>query len=213
MSYTAKSTKRTIIAVAGLAIAGVMMATAARASTIELRFTETQMPLATISGQVLLTPTDYNAFGISTTNAYRYIDSRDPFSDGAENFSGTSPFGLSACFRGLCEVDTNAGNPARIDFLSPVTWLSIDWWTISSNTIYIDVFDSGGANIHSLSGIGSGTESIMMSDIGALTWHDSGGLVQISNIRWHTPIPEPGTLAIFGLGLAGLGFARRKKAA
>ena len=27
------------------------------------------------------------------------------------------------------------------------------------------------------------------------------------------PVPEPGTLAIFGLGLAGLGFARRRKAA
>ena len=31
----------------------------------------------------------------------------------------------------------------------------------------------------------------------------------------HVParVPEPGTLAIMGLGLAGLGFARRKKAA
>ena len=28
-----------------------------------------------------------------------------------------------------------------------------------------------------------------------------------------TPVPEPGTLAIMGLGLAGLGFARRRKAA
>ena len=26
-----------------------------------------------------------------------------------------------------------------------------------------------------------------------------------------TPVPEPGTLALFGIGLAGLGFARRKK--
>jgi hypothetical protein len=26
-----------------------------------------------------------------------------------------------------------------------------------------------------------------------------------------TPVPEPGTLALFGLGLLGMGLARRKK--
>ena len=41
---------------------------------------------------------------------------------------------------------------------------------------------------------------------------DICGIVEL----WFTPnhdIPEPGTLAIMGLGLAGLGFARRRKAA
>jgi hypothetical protein len=36
-----------------------------------------------------------------------------------------------------------------------------------------------------------------------------GGLIQYPTFD----VPEPGTLALFGLGLAGLGFARRKKAA
>ena len=35
-------------------------------------------------------------------------------------------------------------------------------------------------------------------------------LQYIDNVRIN--VPEPGTLALFGLGLAGLGFARRKKA-
>lgn len=36
-------------------------------------------------------------------------------------------------------------------------------------------------------------------------------LAGTADIVSRDPIPEPGTLALFGLGLAGLGFARRKK--
>lgn len=35
----------------------------------------------------------------------------------------------------------------------------------------------------------------------------------VSDQNWTLRIPEPGTLALFGLGLAGLGFVRRRKAA
>jgi len=38
-------------------------------------------------------------------------------------------------------------------------------------------------------------------------WYD----VLDSAIEYHTAIPEPGTLALFGLGLAGLGVVRRRK--
>jgi hypothetical protein len=45
----------------------------------------------------------------------------------------------------------------------------------------------------------------------------SGGVVRIDDlvltITSEATVPEPGTLAIFGLGLAGLGFMRRRRAA
>lgn len=203
-----RNTARRGIAVLGRCLVALalitLIASNASATLIELRFSETQMPLGTTSAVVPLLGGEYNSFGIDATNAYRYIDSRDPFSDGAENLSG-SPFGLSL---------NSTTSPARIDFLSPVANLEVDWWTINS-TIFLDVFDTGGALIHSFNGVGSGTESILASMIGSLEWHDTEGFVQISNIRFDTdnaiPVPEPSTLALFVIALAGLGFMARRR--
>jgi hypothetical protein len=44
----------------------------------------------------------------------------------------------------------------------------------------------------------------------AINGGDTIYLDHIASEEFATTVPEPGTLAIFGLGLAGLGFARRK---
>ena len=46
------------------------------------------------------------------------------------------------------------------------------------------------------------------------TWNDEGAVSVDGYLDGYVleSVPEPGTIALFGLGLAGLGFARRKKA-
>lgn len=67
-----------------------------------------------------------------------------------------------------------------------ITTTSADSWSI--NKIHINAFDAGGNSIK-INGCVDGT-----SGCGSIT------------------VPEPGTLALLGLGLAGLGVSRRRKA-
>ena len=47
--------------------------------------------------------------------------------------------------------------------------------------------------------------------IGRIVFRNVGHMV-LDGVKFETvAVPEPGTLALFGLGLMGLGFARRRK--
>jgi len=145
----------------------------------------------------------YAAFGIIVTDAYRYIDNRDPFLDPDGGY-----FGLSNG-----DVTDNSVTIGRIDFINSTSFFTADWWTIGgTTTIIVDAYDSGGNHQGSFSGGGNGTDTIL-GDIAYVTWHDSGGLVQLANISYNT-VPIPAAVWLFGSGLIGLiGIAKRKKAA
>jgi len=144
----------------------------------------------------------YDAYGLNFHQVYRYIDSRDPWQEPDPYWGSGYGTGISNGFHG------QNGWTAATDSVG------IDWWTIDPNVFNVRAYSAGGALLGSFTGSGSGTEMLVANGIKYLEFNDNGGFVQMANLsyeRTRPVIPEPATVALFGLGLLGAGVVRRLK--
>lgn len=196
-----------------LTLSGFLSVNALAAYT-EVRFTYNEVNLGT-SSAVGLTGNEWNGFGLQLSHFYRYIDSRDPFSDAP--YQGNMSDGSIGNFG----IAGQSGSVSTVSFTTPVKSVSLDWFYFLSEDRNITYYDSNNNvlesfNINTGSGFQSGTNYFSL-DTDSISYFTTtiGCFGGIANIRFGdvpspAPTPIPGAVWLLGSGLVGLVGLRRQ---
>lgn len=177
-------------------IAASLLVVAGSVSATTVNFTDEESPGVSCCG--LMASNAYAAYGLTVNNAYWYADGRDTF-DGEGISIFTQP-GASIVFNG----GTNG--------------VGFQYWVIGGNRGVYEAFDASNVSLGQLivdasNGDALGTHSFN-GLVDRLTFSGNPGFVQVSAVTFEgRTVPEPSIYALMALGLAGAGFAARRRKA